>query len=304
MRIRVLGVSAKINIVDGDEGELHNSLAMELFPRRYIPEYVIGGSGDQADALIHYRVTGEGFSIIGYRLGEEFDEYHVAGGLPRPYINESPYFFLLQVLTRLLVKKGYLVLTDSVSYIDDGGRIHLVLGYPHDGKSSLLVIALSMGGKPLTTENTVLSLTDDGLRIVNGTRILVYDPRVFEIYGLKPLKPDSTTKHGYHILDLGRGDYTSRKLIVDDITLIHSSFKSHGVEFEVVSGRKIMKTLWYFSTGLLRGLDYYSPYPLTLSNGLEDSLIDMLERVRDLYRGRFREAFGSHIDVYRGLARD
>ncbi len=303
MIIRILNASLRINVVDGDEDLLYRAFEEELFPRRYIPEYTISNSYREYDAVIDYHMDSGGFSIEDIDLDSVPEKYGVRGGVPGAYVNESPYFFILQVFTRILVRKDYLVLTDSVSFIDHYGRVHLVLGYPHDGKSSILVVALSNGGRLLTTENTILKLTHNGLVIVGGTRILVYDPRVFQVYDLRRIEPDAVTKHGYHIVDLGNDTFRSDGYRVDDIVLIHASFRSSGVEFERVTGRKILKTLWSFSASLLRGLDYYEPYPLDLSRGLEEGLISRLRRVSELYRTRFFEAFGSHRDIYQGLAR-
>ncbi len=286
-----------------DPEELFESFDKEMFPRRYLPYYTLeknaGNTWDRVDAVIDYHVDNEGFMVEKHLLGSR-DEYWVRGSIPAPYSNEAPYFFTLQVLSRALLRRGFIVLTDSISFMDHGGRVHLVLGYPHDGKSSLSAIAYSMGELLLSTENTVVEARSNGLYIVNGSRMLVYDPRIHGLYSIPGKKPDYITRHGYYVVDLGPypdGDYR-----VHDITLIHSSYRSRGLDYEELSGRKIMKTLWYFATVLIRGVDYYDPGPLDLSsNDLDSSLINWLRRVAGVYKGLFLEVFGSHREVYDGL---
>ncbi len=286
-----------------DQGGLRESFASEMFPRRYLPDYRVLSGKDypgEVIAWIHYRVAGdEGFRVEALSVNDR-DEYHASGPVPRPYDNEAPYFFTLQASARGLVRRGYLVLTDSVSFVDRRGRTHLVLGYPHDGKSSLSAISYINGDNVLSTENTVLSPRDDGLYIVNGSRMLVYDPRIHKVYGLPWTKPDYVTRHGYHVIDLG--PFPKDEYRVDDITLIHSSFKSNGLDYEALAGRKIMKTLWYFSTALIRGVDYYAPHPLNLSTSeIDEKITGILEKTSRIYEGKFNEIFGSHIEVYKGL---
>ncbi len=282
------------------EQEIIESLE-NTFPRRYLPDYTVSHEDTRRpDAVIYYRVVrDDGFHPRKIVRGM-VDEYYVEGPPPAPYINESPYFFLLQVLARSLAKNKLIVLTDAVSFTDRSGRTHLVLGYPHDGKSSLLAIAYSRGDEVLSTENTVVEVRGDGLYVVNGSRILVYDPRVHTVYGVPWIEPYDKTRHGYHIIDLGGFNSSPRK--VSDITLIHSSYRSSGVEYEKVSGRKILKTLWHFATALLRGTDYYYPYPMYLGDEEIDEYIRRgLEMVAEHYSGSFMEAFGSHIEVYEKL---
>lgn len=288
---------------DTGEPELIKSLE-DTFPRRYLPDYTIGAGGaPRPDAVIYYRVVrGGSFRPVKIVLGT-IDEYHVEGPLPAPYSNESPYFFLLQVLARSLAKNKLIMLTDAVSFTDTRGRTHLVLGYPHDGKSSLLAIAYSRGDEILSTENTVVEVRGDGLYVVNGSRILVYDPRVHTVYGVRWIEPHDKTRHGYHVIDLGRSGYPPRK--INDITLIHSSYRSSGAEYEKVSGRKILKTLWHFATALLRGTDYYYPNPMYLGDEEIDEFIRRsLEMVAEHYSGSFMEAFGSHIEIYEKLVEE
>ncbi len=303
LMLKILDTLVEYRVPRSYTSLFRESFTRELFPRRYIPEYTILENSDgEVDAVIDYRIVEKGFKILDYKLSlNGVDTYSVEGAIPKPYINESPYFFTLQVVSRILTRRGYLVLTDTIAFKDKHGRIHLVLGYPHDGKSSLLAIAYTRGDEILSTENTVVEVRNNKLYVLTGTRILVYDPRVHEVYGIKKIKPDTVTKHGYYILDLSKHVTNTDSYPVHDITLIHASFRSRNVEFEEISGRKILKTLWVFSVNLLRGLDYYSPYPLTLSTGLEEYIVSKLQKISVIYRGRFREAFGSHLEIYNAL---
>lgn len=274
-----------------------------LFPKRYIPEYTVStSSGEEGiDALVSW-ISGESFSVQKHVLKDNgIDEYFIRSSLPEPYVNESPYFFLLQVIARSIVKNDYLVLTDSISFVVNN-KTYLLIGYPHTGKSTLLALALMNDAIPLSTENTVVSVSRDGVRIVGGTSVLVYDPRIEDIYNVK-LEYDSMTRHGYRIVDLEkhypmRNNYYGE--VVDAIYVLHSSFRSVGVDAEPVKGRKILKTLWYFASALLRGLDYYPPYPLVLSTRIiDDKVENMLRLVSEKYSGRFYEVYGRHDYIFK-----
>lgn len=293
-----IGIEAEEELID----KLYSSLN-HIFPRRYIPSYNVSvdGGEEAIDALISW-MGGGGFAVEKYLLRDEgIDEYVVRSGAPEPYGNEAPYFFLLQTIARSIVKNNYLILTDSVSF-KYNGRTYLLAGYAHTGKSTLLALAIMNKAIPLSTENTVISVSSEGMRIVNGTSILVYDPKIEEMYGVE-IEYHSKTRHGYRIVDLDklypdRNNYYGQ--VVDEIYVLHSSFKSVGVDADLVKGRKIMKTLWYFATALIRGLDYYPPYPLVLSTKKVDEKInDMLQSISKKYSGKFYEIYGRHDYIFK-----
>jgi len=280
-----------------------------LFARRYVPtfELVEGGLGScRCSAVTDWLVTRSGFRLVSMSLSREVDRYLIESAPPAPYINESPYFFILQVLTRLYVKSGYLLLTDTVT-VSNGDEAVLLMGYPHTGKSTLLALALTSGYVPLTTENTILEVRGGEARVVGGTEVLVYDPEIEGVYGVKVPYHD-LTRHGYRIYDLRglkeREEALLKRPRVVSMYLLYCSFNSRGCSYRVVKGRKATKTLWHFATSIIRGDDYYEPTPQYLSDEFTDSLISnsINELVRE-YSGRFYEVFGSHKDVLSNVLR-
>ena len=198
------------------------------------------------------------------------------------------------------------MLTDAVSFTDGKGDAYLILGYPHGGKSSILTIALAEGYVPLTTENTLVRINGDHLEVVGGTDVLVLDPYILDKYGLKlGVKPDGVTRHGYLIIDLSRR--VSKSLLpvrIKSIYVVHCSFSSVGASKKLIKGRKAMKTLWHFATSIIRGTDYYDPYPLYLSDSKLDYMQKKnLEFISSIYEGKFYEIFGAHMDVFNEIAK-
>jgi len=290
----------------GNLGELESTLK-HSFPRRYLPDYRIELRNPATyDALIEW-IPGSGcFRVLKIELGESSDTYVIESGLPQPYVNESPVFFLLQVIARAYTRRGYLVFTDSVAvYIN--GRVYLLVGYPHTGKSTLASLTLALGGIPLSTENTVLELSESGaIRVVGGSPILVYDPRIEDLYGIR-LSFDEETRHGYRVVDLNkhapeRVEIISRKPAVDYIILLHCAFNTAGASLEPVKGRKIKKTLWHFATALLSGDDYYEPHPLSLMDDKTALVVSSaLSRISEYYEKRVDEVFGRHDEVFKAI---
>lgn len=284
------------------EAESHRAVEglIDLFPRRYIPSFSIskGFEGGESHATIKWLEMDEGFEVINYSLGAR-DEYLLRSAKPEPYTNESPYFFLLQVLSRIYVRRGILMLTDTVAIYDrSSGVAHLFMGYPHTGKSTVTALALSYGYIPLTTENTLLRVGDSRAYIVGGTNVLVYDPVIKEVYGVS-LRPSEYTRHGYGVVDLKdlhRG--LPWEIPIATINLLYCSFTSSGANFKEVRGRKAMKTLWHFATAVIKGTDYYEPHPLDLSDkGTDAFTMRELKKLTTIYAGSFKEAFGSHREV-------
>ena len=275
------------------------------FGYRYIPEYSvrISENNERVDTIINW-LLGEGFRVKQVSLQDnDIDKYIVESSPPRPYVNESPYFFILQVLSRSLAKRKYLVITDSISFYKDG-KTYLLMGYPHTGKSTILSIAISNEAIPLSTENTVVEVRKDGLYIVNGTSILVYDPIIEEKYSVK-IPYIGVTKHGYRIVDIKSFNSKHNKSYrVDEIYVLHCSFNSTGSDAEIIRGRKILKTLWHFAYSLIRGLDYYEPYPLSLSTKLVDEYVsEMISEIARQYKEIY-EVFGRHDHVYEYIISD
>ncbi|MCD6300862.1 MAG: hypothetical protein J7L82_02190 [Staphylothermus sp.] len=280
-------------------GEVFNGLK-DIFGYRYIPEYsveITEDNNEEIDALVKWNL-GKGFEVKQAILRDnDIDEYIVVTNPPGPYVNESPYFFLLQVLSRSLAKKRYLVITDSISFYKNG-KAYLLMGYPHSGKSTILSIAISDEAIPLSTENTIVEVRKDGLYIVNGTKILVYDPVIEEKYSVK-LPYIGVTKHGYRIVDIkSLNNKYNKEYRVDEIYVLHCSFSSTGSDTEIIKGRKIRKILWHFAYSLIRGLDYYDPYPLSLSTKLIDKNVsEMISEIANQYREIY-EIFGRPDHVY------
>jgi len=316
LTIRSYGVSLTIA---GDAGlirEVAGGLRTS-FAGRYIPTFeVLGGeaaAGGAPKASVEW-VRGRSFRVVDYVLRDSgVDEYVIESPPPAPYVNESPYFFILQALSRLYVRAGLLMLTDAVSVADP--RLEsaaLLLGYPHTGKSTLLALALASGLKPLTTENTLLKVDGGVARVVGGTGVLVYDPRVREEYGVN-VPASGMTRHGYAVVDLrgvvgGRDGALGRGVPVKAIYLLYTSFSSRGADLKPVKGRKVVKTLWHFATAVVRGTDYYDPLPPPLTSpGVDEAIASRVKALAGAYGGRMFEAFGSHpkvLEVVAGALRE
>jgi len=286
------------------------------FPKRYLPTFdlaPVSGAliptprGPQA--IIHWDLSGGGtpFRIRRFVLRDgagEGDEYWIESPPPAPYVNESPYFFVLQALSRLYVKNRRLLFTDTVTVLRDDGEAVMLLGHPHTGKSTLLAMTLAEGGVPLTTENTLVEVRDGEAWVVGGTGVLVYDPRAGEVYGLKLPEGEETTRHGYVILDLdkvtsgARAEALAKGVRVAGMYVLHCSFISKGAEAKPLKGRKVAKTLWHFTTAVIRGTDYYEPYPPSLTTPpIDRFMASATEGLSKQYSGRVWEVFGSHSEA-------
>jgi hypothetical protein len=293
---------ALVKVVYGDPGSLLLALS-STFPRRYLPTARPVGCSEAPQAVVEW-LPGEGFAVESAVFTDspaEPDYYRVRGGLPEAYVNESPVFFLLQVTARSLARRGLALLTDSVA-ISDGERAVLLLGYPHTGKSSVAAIALAHGYYVLSTENTVVRPGDRGLEVYGGTRVLVFDPRVGELYGAR-VGSSEVTRHGYGVVDLDLLNAPKLPQRVVGVYLLHASFSSTGASLSPVKGRKIAKTVWYFATALLKGVDYYEPAPLDtpISGAVAETLTRLLDTFSRYYSDAFYEAFGSPLEVFRAV---
>ncbi len=299
MAISVGGVNV------GFTGELDDGFERgfgSLFARRYLPD-VIEGKSQSGDVEIE-RFKGKTFRVFSAvydHLGR--DEYKIESSLPSAYGNEAPVFFVLQAAARSGAKMGRIFVTDSVGVVANTGRAVLFIGYPHTGKSTMSVLALASGLPVLSTENTIVEVRGEKLYIVGGTDVLVYDPRVEGIYDVR-IPYDEKTKSGYRIKDL-RGGKERKSLLrkgveIEMIVLLHSAFNCMEASFSRIMGRKVRKTLWYFSTALMKGLDYYEPMPLhvPMNEEISENLRKFLETASSSYSEKMFEAFGNHRTVF------
>jgi len=291
-------IDSAIQIETENIEELRASLT-SVFAKRYLPRLKILDEC-RPDVMIYWINRDVKFRVLTHNLISHGlpSLFIVEGRYPVAYSNESPFFFILQIIAYVLGKKGYVVLTDSVT-IERDGKALIFLGYPHSGKSSISAVAFYRGFKVYATENTVLRVAKP-LKVVNGTSVLVYDPAIKNLYNVK-IAPDGTTRHGYEYIDLETRDAVPpRELEVDKMFLIHSGFTCKGFSASPVTGRKIRKTLWYFSTSLLKGVDYYEPQPLDnlVTEEVAKTLQSFLEIVEENYRDRVFEVFGSIPEIF------
>ncbi len=285
------------------EGELDDGFVdgfRGLFARRYLPD--VRPAEGKPDLIVE-RFKGAPFRVFGsiYDVGG-IDRHKLESDVPSAYTNEAPVFFLLQAVARAGARKGRVFVTDSVSVLNPEGRAVLFVGYPHTGKSTVSAIAHSEGLTVLSTENTVVEVRDGKLYVVGGTEVLVYDPRIEDIYGVS-IEYDETTRSGYRIVDLadGRRERLLRRGVeVEKIVALHAAFGAGPASFSPLRGRKIKKTLWYFATSLLKGMDYYEPAPLymPMSDPINENLNALLDVAERDYAGKMLEAFGNHRDVF------
>ncbi|NJE06340.1 hypothetical protein E3E36_09325 [Thermococcus sp. M36] len=272
-----------------------------LFARRYLPD--VNDSSGRPDILIE-RFKGDEFRVFSAVYDHmDRDEYKIESRVPSAYGNEAPIFFILQAAARAAAKDGRMFITDSVSVVAPSGKAILFVGYPHTGKSTMSVLAMAKGLPVLSTENTVVEVRGKSLYIVGGTEVLVYDPRVGGIYDVD-MPYDEQTRSGYRIKDL-RGDPERERLLkkgveIDMIVVLHAAFNCGEASFSRIKGRKVRKTLWYFSTALMKGLDYYEPVPLhvPMNESITHNLRHFLETASESYSGRMFEAFGNHRAVF------
>lgn len=301
MVLSVAGVNVKFT---GFLDDGFREVFLGTFARRYLPD--VFPSEDASDIILE-RFKGDSFRVFSAIYDHNgVDSYKIESPVPSAYGNEAPVFFLLQAVARAGAKKGRFIITDSVSVVLPSGKAVLFVGYPHTGKSTISAIALGGDLPVLSTENTVLELRQEKLFVVGGTDVLVYDPGVEGIYGIK-IPYDDVTKSGYRIADL-RGDSTRRALLrggveVETIVVLHAAFNCSQASFATIRGRKIKKTLWYFATALLKGLDYYEPLPLhmPMSEEISDNLREFLKVASESYSGRMYEAFGNHRAIFESV---
>ena len=272
-----------------------------LFARRYLPD--VDDLRNEPRIVIE-RFKGDVFRVFGAVYDHPGrDSYKLESPVPSAYGNEAPIFFLLQASARAGAKLGRIFITDSVAVVAPSGKALLFVGYPHTGKSTMSVLALARGLTVLSTENTVVEVKEDSLHVVGGTSVLVYDPRVEGIYDVE-IPYDEETRSGYRIKDLTddkkRGKLLSKGVEVDMIVVLHSAFNCGEASFSRVKGRKVRKTLWYFSTALLKGLDYYEPMPLhvPMNDEIIENLNSFLTTASSGYSSRMLEAFGNHRAVF------
>ncbi|AAL80260.1 hypothetical protein PFDSM3638_00620 [Pyrococcus furiosus DSM 3638] len=297
--LNVAGIGVEIR---GDLDDGFEDAFLSTFSKRYLPDVSMRKS--TVNVVIKRR-KGKSFRVFGALYDNHgVDEYIIESPPPKAYENESPVFFLLQAVARAGAKLGKIFLTDSASILKDNEGI-LFLGYPHSGKSTLSSLALAEGFPVLSTENTVVEVRNGKLYITGGTSVLVYDPVIEEIYGVK-LPYDEVTRSGYRIKsveDPKRAEILGKGVKVSLIVVLHSAFNCKGFSFSEVKGRKVRKTLWYFATSLVKGVDYYEPRPLDLPITPEiwEELENFLNAAGSV---RIIEAFGNHREILLGIIND
>lgn len=272
-----------------------------LFARRYLPDVY---SDQGAPEVSVKRFKGEIFRVFGSAY-DYFgrDEYKIESPVPAAYGNEAPIFFILQAAARAGAKRGKIFITDSVGILQPNGKAVLFVGYPHTGKSTMSALAIAEGLTVLSTENTVVEVREGRLHIVAGTDVLVYDPLLEKIYDLQ-IPYDAQTRSGYRIADMRndpkREEALKKGVEIEKIVVLHAAFHCHGASFSPIRGRKVRKTLWYFATALMKGLDYYEPMPLhvPMNDEINSNIQNFLETASENYLGNMYEAFGSHKRIF------
>jgi len=267
----------------------------EAFARRYIPEIEFGGRGK--DAFIDWEM-GKQVEILEVKFGKR-DYFRIRAGNPQPYKNEHPYFFILQVFSRLYEKKGHILLTDSAVF-SQGKKGILLLGPPHSGKSTLMVLAASQGFDLLSNENSVFDLRNEKLIFIGGCNLLTFSPMVKRYV---EIEEDGKTRSGYGMLDLRK--FERRKVRIEKIYYLHSSFSSKGFDKELIRGRKIEKILWDHASKVVSGGEFYKKFPLNFSTPelSKKRAIKVREMARG-YKNKFFEVFGSHIEIFNEIAKE
>lgn len=286
------------------EGELQDGFLQgfqHTFSRRYLPEPILNEGCLSGYNSVVERYRGVEFKVLESRYDVDgvLDYFKVVSDIPQPYLNESPVFFLLQVAARGGAKIGRFFLTDSVAVVDSNGEAILFLGYPHTGKSTIALMAYSKGLEVLSTENTVVELREGKLHVVGGTKVLVYDPWVAEVYNIKETFSEET-KHGYRVVDLAKATSKAVDAEVRSIAVLHSAVGCGNASLVPVKGRKITKILWYFTTALIKGVDFYEPNPLDMpfSTDIEANLRTFLSYIVKNYEGKIFEVFGNHNSIF------
>lgn len=298
LKMNICILDACLKVYTSDPDRLYESLTSD-FARRYIPPLRLHDESGQVESIIYW-IPGERFKVLTTSFSDELEDFYlVTGPYPEAYVNEAPLFFILQVLARSLMRRGHVVITDSV-YLDTGKKGVLLLGFPHTGKSTLTSIAVDRGYKVVSTENTVVRLSDGKIEVESGTRTLVFDPKVRELFGIR-LTSTRKTKHGYEFVDLDAlGQRVDKKMYVDEIYVLYTSFSSKGASTTPVTGRKVGKLIWYFTVSLLKGIDYYEPHPIDMpiTPKVMKTLVEFLNAVKENYSGRLYEVYGSPIEVF------
>jgi|GEM_PF-5578721 len=70
-----------------------------------------------------------------------------------------------------------------------------------------------------------------------------------------------------------------------------------------VRGRKVAKTVRYFATALLKGVEYYelSPLDTPIDGAVAGTLTKLLDTFSRSYSNVFYEAFGSPLEVFKAI---
>ncbi len=269
------------------EGQVTPDQVVNYFSRRYVPDFEVGGEDPRASIVWKLGRPG----VIVEERGKS--RFVIRSDYPEPYRNEHPYFFLLQVFSRLYEESGRILLSDSVVF-SSGKEGVVVMGGPHSGKSTLLYLAILNGFIPLSNENSVFSLKGGKLVFEGGATTFTFSRRAAK-YGSVVL--DGTTRSGYGYVDLRKFD--RKRVTIKGLFYIHSSFSSKGFDMEKISGRKVKKLLWSHASSVIRGTEFYSPYPPDLSSeDLNRARAERISDVADFYGDSFYEVFGAHDAIF------
>jgi len=274
-------------------GEVSEKALVNDFARRYIPELEI--CRGESDATVVWENGRNCVEILEIQLGDE-DTFRIRSAPPQPYINEHPYFFLLHVFSRLYEKRGYLLFTDTAVFSSQGKGV-MLMGPPHTGKSTLMVLAIGHGFVPLSNENSVFEVRNGKLFFLGGATTLTFSSKVEKLLNVEK---DGVTRSGYGMLDLRK--FHRKRAKIEKIFYLNSSFRSRGFDKEEISGRKITKILWDHSSKIINGGEFYEEFPPNLSTPeLSRTRAQKIKEIARVYRGKFLEVFGSHRGIFDGI---
>jgi len=124
-----------IEIRTREPKELFESLNSD-FSRRYLPPLSIGDCSNIAAVI--YWISGEEFTVLSASYSSNApDIYVVSGDYPRAYENESPVFFLTQVLARSLANMWRQIGIYAEVKAMDTGSMSAIIWQNKDGKTIL-----------------------------------------------------------------------------------------------------------------------------------------------------------------------
>ncbi len=263
------------------------------FGKRYLPISV--RKDVKIKAKLHWEI-GKEFEILS--IDKEKEEYFISSPEAKYYSNESPIFFIAQIFSRLLEKENFLFFTDSVVIKNEEEGI-LLLSQPHGGKSSIAGLFLNEGKEVLSNENSVFKVENGKLIFLTGAPYLTISKKSIEKYNLR-LNPIGKTKSGYSVIDLSSYATKNEGTEIEKIFILHTSFLGNKCEIEPIEkNRKLMKILWNYSSSVIRGVDFYPPYTVNLSDvNLDKNRAKNLKEISEFYKNSTFELFGCHSEAF------